>query len=62
MVDVAEKESTECTGEFGVVYMWQIEGAEQHWLFLLDLFLWEQLLDILKVFGICENEKYSGGI
>lgn len=46
MVHVADKESTECTGEFDVAYMQQGEGAAQHWLFLLEPFLWEQLLDV----------------
>lgn len=40
-----------------MVYRLQGEDEEQSWLFVLGLFVWEQLLDVLEVFVICENER-----
>lgn len=40
-----------------VVHRLQGEGEDQYWPFILGLFAWEQLLDVLKVFGVCEDER-----
>lgn len=48
MAEGAEKVSTLCTSVFTVTYMWEEEVAEQHWLFLLEPFLWEKLTDMKR--------------
>lgn len=48
------------TSVFGLVYRLQGEGEDQYLLFVLGLFVWEQLLDVLEVFVIYENESRMG--
>lgn len=49
------------TNVFGLVYRLQGEGEGQDWLFVPGLFVWEQLLDVLEVFGI-ERHRSSGKV
>lgn len=57
MIYIQLRRKVRVTSVLHLVYRLQRDYEGQPWLFVLGLFLWEQLLDVLKGFGISVSER-----